>query len=562
LVWLLPVVVYLWAAIAAPADQFAVATNSDNTVTITHYSGGGGMVTVPDTLGGLPVTSIGDSAFAFAFSVTGVKLPGSLTNIGELAFVSCRALTNVTIPATVTSIGILPFEHCTSLAAINVAAGNPAFCSADGVLFNQAQTTLRQYPEGKGGSGFAVPAGVTDIGYGAFYNCSTLTNITAPSGLKNIDAAACFNCTSLATFNLPSGLTNIGSQAFEYCGSLIGVLLPDTMQSLGFQAYNYCTNLTSVWTGKGLGNIDVNTFSECPNLISVVVGDGVKNIGTGAFQDCSLLTILWFGSGLTNIGDSAFSYCATLSYLIFPNSLEALGNHAFEFCSGLPVVTLPGGVTSIGDGAFEFCTGLTAINVATNNPAYCSRDGVLYDRGVTRLIQYPENRSGSSFAIPPGVTHIGDTAFAFCYNLNYVTVPRSVTVIENLAFYDCADLLGLFIEGNAPTPGNDVLDFDNSATVYYLAKTTGWGATFAGRPTALWNPQVQSDAGNVGVHGAQFGFAITGTGNLPVTVEATTNLVSGPWLALGNATLANGKYYFGDPQWANFPTRYYRIVPP
>jgi hypothetical protein len=65
---------------------------------------------------------------------------------------------------------------------------------------------------------------------------------------------------------------------------------------------------------------------------------------------------------------------------------------------------------------------------------------------------------------------------------------------------------------------------DNYATVYYLLGTTGWEPFFANRPALLWNPQVEP--GSSGVRSNQFGFDITGSSNLVVVVEATTNLAN------------------------------------
>ena len=49
--------------------------------------------------------------------------------------------------------------------------------------------------------------------------------------------------------------------------------------------------------------------------------------------------------------------------------------------------------------------------------------------------------------------------------------------------------MGIYFAGNAPSlDGPDVFRDDNDATVYYLPSTTGWGSTFGGLPTALWQP--------------------------------------------------------------------------
>jgi hypothetical protein len=60
----------------------------------------------------------------------------------------------------------------------------------------------------------------------------------------------------------------------------------------------------------------------------------------------------------------------------------------------------------------------------------------------------------------------------------------------------------------------------------------------------------------------QFGFTITGTANIPVAVEACTNLLNGYWFPLQILTLTGDPIYFSDPQWKNYPTRFYRLRSP
>jgi hypothetical protein len=102
-----------------------------------------------------------------------------------------------------------------------------------------------------------------------------------------------------------------------------------------------------------------------------------------------------------------------------------------------------------------------------------------------------------------------------------------------------------------------MFDGDSNATVYYLPGTTGWGETFGGRPIMLWNPQAQ----NLGERANQFGFTITGTSNLVIVVEACTNLANPVWSQVGTNTLTGGSSYFSDPQWTNYPARFYRLRP-
>jgi hypothetical protein len=111
-----------------------------------------------------------------------------------------------------------------------------------------------------------------------------------------------------------------------------------------------------------------------------------------------------------------------------------------------------------------------------------------------------------------------------------------------------------------------VFSGDHHAMVYYLPGTTGWGATFDGRPTVLWNPQAQNDA-SFGVQNNQFGFNITGSSNLVIVVEACNDFANPVWQPVQTNTLntfigTNGTSYFSDPQWANYPARFYRFRSP
>ena len=78
----------------------------------------------------------------------------------------------------------------------------------------------------------------------------------------------------------------------------------------------------------------------------------------------------------------------------------------------------------------------------------------------------------------------------------------------------------------------------------------------------LWNPLIEASGAGFGVRSNRFGFNITGTTNIPIMVEACANLASPVWTALTNANLTNGLFYFSDPQWTNYPARYYRISSP
>jgi hypothetical protein len=118
---------------------------------------------------------------------------------------------------------------------------------------------------------------------------------------------------------------------------------------------------------------------------------------------------------------------------------------------------------------------------------------VLFDKSRTTLIQYPDGKLGS-YTIPNGVTRIRRCAFMDCINLTSIRIAHTVTEIEQGAFSVCLRLVGAYFEGDAPVIEPYSLQSCSALIVYYRPGTTGWGTTFAGRPTALWiDPPVYSD---------------------------------------------------------------------
>src|SRR5882724_227481 len=95
--------------------------------------------------------------------------------------------------------------------------------------------------------------------------------------------------------------------------------------------------------------------------------------------------------------------------------------------------------------------------------------------------------------------------------------------------------------------------------VYYFPGAQGWDSTFLGLPAIPWNLQMQSGGTGFGVRTNRFGFNITGSSNVVIVVEACTNLFKPDWRPVQTNVLNNGATYFSDPQWTNFPGRFYRF---
>jgi hypothetical protein len=185
----------------------------------------------------------------------------------------------------------------------------------------------------------------------------------------------------------------------------------------------------------------------------------------------------------------------------------------------------------------------------------------LFNKTQTILVQCPGGIAGN-YGVPEGTSSIGLGAFEYCTSLRSVVIPASVISVDDGAFFGCSILTAVYFSGSAPSPGSNVFFDANQATVYYLPGTAGWGSTFGGRPTALWNPQVRTGDTRFGVRQNRFGFNVTGTPGIPLVVETCTDLAAQSWVPLQSCTLTNGLIYFSDPQWTNYPERFYRLRSP
>ena len=396
-----------------------------------------GSLTIPSTLDGYRVTSI-----------------------GSYAFYGCRELATITIGAGVTNIGNYAFRLCSGLTDIAVDSHNPSYKSLDGVLFSHDQTELMVCPAGKQGA-YTVPDDVMNIADAAFYGCHGLTTVTIPNRTIHIGNGAFSGC---------SGLTDIIVDSYNPSyKSLDGVLfshdqtelmvcpagkqgdyaVPDGVTIIGDAAFYGCNGLTKVTIPNGMIRVGNGAFSGCSGLTSLAIPDSVTDIGPYALYNCTNLAFVMIGNGVKSIEYHSFSGCSRLGSLMIPDSVTDIGNYAFYNCTNLAFVMIGNGVKSIGYEAFSGCTSMTNIVVDSQNPSYSSLGGVLFSCNQSTLIAFPGGKQGE-YTIPDGVTRIGDAAFRGCRDLTSVMIPDNLANIGNAAFYDCVNLACVTF-GNALT---------------------------------------------------------------------------------------------------------------
>lgn len=248
------------------------------------YENGQGVITFHSN-----ITAIGQSAFSSCVTLETITIPETVTKIGANAFRYCTALTEVTIPESVTEIGYSAFESCNNLTAFygKFASADNRSLVADGVLTAFAPYDLTTY---------AIPEGVTKVGYYVFSNCSNLAEITIPDGVTTIDSGAFWSCTSLSSITIPESVIAIGDGVFGGCTNLaefngafatedkLALIVEGSFISAAHKAmpdtYTIPSNATS---------IRAYAFFGSSALANVTIPEGVTLLDLGAFYACEAL---------------------------------------------------------------------------------------------------------------------------------------------------------------------------------------------------------------------------------------------------------------------------------
>ena len=417
---------------------FTYVTKDDGTIDIRSYTGKRRYISVPATIEGKNVTSIGEWAFGNNTRIRSVELPKTLTSIGDWAFMGCTSLLNIDIPDSVSAIGTQAFSGCTRLAEVFIGTGSKLvsvkekafeFCGINSFYFPSnlvelggcpfyGSKSLRNISVAKGNSAFQIKNS-------ALYDSEGTTLLYYPAALSGeyiVDADtesignAAFAYSRSVYVNLNAGLRKIGNDSFKY-SRVERVEFPVSLEMLGDYAYSNANRLSSVGfvMNGALNIISDYAFEGTYALKSVSIPACVSEIGENAF--C--------GSGLTSV--------------IFENTgeLSLIGTGAFSWTS-LRKVEIPDSVLTIKGCAFSNCWQLSEVTFGENSQ--CS--SVLYT-----AFAYDVNLK--TISLPDSLTLLGDQAF-YESGLISITIGAGLTDIGRGAFSSCRGLSEINISATNP----------------------------------------------------------------------------------------------------------------
>lgn len=249
--------------------------------------------------------------------------------------------------------------------------------------------------------------GITHIGRCAFSGCDNLVEVSFPSGLLSIGDFAFSSCKKLKTVQLPNGINQLGRFSFYACESITTVLIPNTVSDIGEAAFSGCIQLRAITVSPG--NTKYSSID-------------------GVLFDYFHTRLIVYPGGKTDV-----------KYKV-PDEVSTIENNSFIGAQLLETVEMSSRVSDIRKMPFGYgCNKLKNVYVDDENPYYQDIDGVLYSKTAT-LVYYPTGRKEKSYVILGGTRKVGYYAFAFCKNLEDITIPNTVLTLDDSCFSSCANI--------------------------------------------------------------------------------------------------------------------------
>ncbi|MFC5931231.1 putative Ig domain-containing protein [Cryobacterium melibiosiphilum] len=354
-------------------------TVASGATTITAFAPATGVtaITIPDKLGGKPVTAIGKSAFK-SKGLTAVGFPSTVTSIGETAFL-LNKLTAVTLPTGLTEIAFGAFAN-NNIESVTIPSG---VATLGGYAFSQNDLTS-----------VSVAEGVTNIGEYAFFD-NLLTSVVLPSGLTTIGEHA-FALNSLTTLDIPAAITVIEASAFEM-NSLTTLTIPAGVTAIKTAAFA-SNRLTSVSLPSGLTTLGDRALHN-NSLIEVLIPASVTSMGEWALASNPLTSVTFEGAAPTTFV-AAVDGSGSLGRAVNPTTLVALTVYYSNGAAGFEAPTWKGYRSAV----YVDPSAIVAPVFTADSPAETAATGAAYSYTFTASGSPAPTFAVSAGTLPAGLT--------------------------------------------------------------------------------------------------------------------------------------------------------------
>ena len=346
------------------------------------------------------------------------------------------------------SLGVVAFADEAIVASGNCGANDDKLTwtlTSNGTLTISGEGEMKDYADGEWEDRkseikkIVIESGVTKIGYFAFTDCTSLTDVVIPDSVTCIDNSAFLRCTNLNEISLPDSVIRLGSGVFEDCTNLKSVRLPQNLTSIPYRFFFGCSRLKSISLPDSVTQIGEAAFGFCDLqeqvVQEIVSSDNITFIGSRAFEGNKNIYTVHIGKNVEYIQTETFNYMSTPS--------------------------------------FHDCTNLTSITVSPENQTYTSINGLLCSKDGRSLLYVPVGISGR-LDVPAGIETIGGEAMHYAFSIKIVHIPKSVKKIGSDAFpIECTDVYydGTEEQWNEISIGKNYnSDFPSGVTLHFTCE--------------------------------------------------------------------------------------------
>ena len=328
---------------------------------------------------------------------------------------------------------------------------------------------------------YVLPATVETIGELAFYDLP-LAALYMPEGLKRIETMAVTrNWWMTDIYSYESSTAEEGETGFSAVAKLKGVYrsLPDGLEYIGSDSLSYNDDGGTLRIPSSVTYIGHHAFFDTvEKKDGQLIGYEQVNISMSEEEFEKVETgsqwIPEYDSGLLDkkvelvygaekVKDELMSFTdkedGTLELSSFVNreqvtdihieaqfdkAVTSIKPHAFKWDTFVETVYIGKDVKALTGESFTHLRALKEIIVDEENESFCSVDGVLYTKDMTKLLACPvAYEGGKVFVVPSAVTTISRSAFSDC-KFETVYLPEGLKTIERHAFLKAEALKEIF----------------------------------------------------------------------------------------------------------------------